>query len=127
MAEQRVRQAKEYEAIRNQALNAANERIRQVISEKDIENRQIENQYHLRISRLDDDNKKLRLQVEEQSKRLDSISSETKGTAGENGLLEDLKQEFKTDEFICKKNGAQQWLILYKPSSRRLEKGSRLQ
>jgi hypothetical protein len=106
MAEQRVRQAKENEAIRNQALNEANERIRQVISEKDIENRQIENQYHLRISRLDDDNKKLRLQVEEQRKRLDSISSETKGTAGENGLLEDLKQEFKTDEFTCKKNGA---------------------
>lgn len=105
IAEQRVRQAKENEAIRNQALSEANERIKQVRTENDIATRQIENQYQLRISRLDNDNKKLQLQVEEQRKRLDCISSETKGTAGENGLIEELKQEFKTDEFACKKYG----------------------
>jgi hypothetical protein len=43
--------------------------------------------------------------VEEQTKRLQNIPGELGGTAGENGLLDELNKEFRTDDISGKKNG----------------------
>ena len=122
LAEERSKFKQEIEMIRRQAVIQANERIRQALSEKEEELKQEVSQYKLQIARQDDKYRKLELEFEK-SKRLDNISSESKGTAGENGLLEELKQEFKTDEFICKKNGVAMADILHTIVT---EKGERI-
>lgn len=96
----------EIEAIRSQAMNFANERIRQADFEKEAKYRQTEEQYKEKIKRLDDDNRNLQKQVEEQRKRLDTVPGHLSGQAGENILFEELKQAFSPpDVLTCKKNG----------------------
>jgi hypothetical protein len=75
------------------------------VTEKEAKYRQTEEQYKLQIRRLEQYNNKLLVQVEEQTKRLHNIPGELGGTAGENGLLDELNKEFRTDDISGKKNG----------------------
>jgi hypothetical protein len=105
LAQKESAHKRELEETITKATNFSNERVRQAIAEKEDAYRQKEEQYRLRVVRLDDDNKKLQLQIEEQRKRLNSVPGELGGTAGENVLFDSLKKEFKTDIITCKKNG----------------------
>jgi hypothetical protein len=96
---------RELEAMKSQVEYIIDEKIKQEITEKESKHRKTEEQYKLQLSRVEQYNRKLLLQVEEQAKRLERIPGELGGTAGENGLLEELRREFRTDEITGKKNG----------------------
>lgn len=95
----------ELEGIQSQVEYIVDENIRKVVTEKEAKYRQTEEQYKLQIRRLEQYNNKLLVQVEEQRKRLHNIPGELGGTAGENGLLDELNKEFRTDDISAKKNG----------------------
>jgi hypothetical protein len=95
----------ELEGIQSQVEYIVDENIRKVVTEKEAKYRQTEEQYKLQFRRLEQYNNKLLVQVEEQTKRLHNIPGELGGTAGENGLLDELNKEFRTDDISGKKNG----------------------
>jgi hypothetical protein len=105
IADMENRHKQELEGMKSQAEYSMDEKVRQVVTEKETKYRQIEEQYKLQLIRLEQYNKKLLVQIEEQTKRLEKIPGELGGTAGENGLLDELKKEFRTDDITGKKNG----------------------
>ena len=96
---------KQIEAAKFQNVTLVDEKIRQAVIDNEVTHRQREKEFELQHNRIEADNKKLMDQVEKLQKTLDNIPPELRGTAGEFVLIDELKNEFRTDEILPKKPG----------------------
>ena len=78
------------------------EKIKEVLKNSDEKHRQKETEFHLQISRAQQENEDLADQVGKLQKTLDNIPPELKGTAGEIILFDDLHEAFPEDDLVEK-------------------------
>jgi len=93
------------ERVENDKL--VDERINQVIMQNEAKHRQREKETELKNSRIESSYKELQEKFEKMQKTLENIPAELRGTAGELVLQDELQKEFKVDEFLPKKVGAE--------------------
>jgi hypothetical protein len=100
-------------AEKDRQIEAANsdmeERIKRAVADNESTHRQTEIESKLKFDRIERDNKELRDKtkqltdkIEEQKKTIENKSSESRGTTGEIGLLDDLHNAFPKDELVPK-------------------------
>lgn len=97
---------RQIEASRLDVAERIEEKIRQAISDKEAKYNQKEKEFETQLKRIEAHNKELLAEVEKQKRTLDSIPPELKGTAGEFVLIDELKEEFRTDDITGKRVGA---------------------
>lgn len=97
---------RQIEASRLDVAERIEEKIRQAISDKEAKYNQKEKEFETQLKRIESHNKELLAEVEKQKRTLDSIPPELKGTSGEFVLIDELKEEFMTDDIIGKRVGA---------------------
>jgi hypothetical protein len=79
--------------------------ISEAIRQNEDKHQQKEMELELQLSRANAEYRNLMYRAEKMQKTLDNIPPELRGTAGEFVLIDELKNEFETDELIPKKNG----------------------
>ena len=75
------------------------------LNENEARHQQREKELEIQITRANAESRNLMYRVERMQQTLDNIPPELRGTAGEFVLINELKNEFKTDEIIPKKYG----------------------
>ena len=75
--------------------------------QKEDDYNQKKKEFEIQFKRIEDHNKELSAEVEKQKRILESISPELNGTSGEFVLIDELREEFRTDDIIGKKVGVQ--------------------
>ena len=118
LAEQKLQMESKHRqeiAEKNQQIEASKldlcetieEKIRQGIIEKQDDFNQRTKEYQTQIKRLAANNEDLSAECDKQKRILESIPPELKGTSGEFILIDELREEFRTDDIIGKKVGVQ--------------------
>lgn len=100
-----LKHKKELEEAQKQNTDKLDEKIKEAITSHEANYIQKVKEFEMQIKRIESHNRELLAEVEKQKKILDSVPSELKGTSGEFILIDELKEEFRTDDIVGKKVG----------------------